>query len=142
VGGGGNTVLVGGGGVDTLTGGNARNVLVAGTGSSNTLNGGGERNLFIAGSTTFDAHELALTKILAEWSRPDADYASRLGHLRGTLSGGLNETFRLDSSTVLDNEVIDSINAGLGEDWFFADTDGLDTDLITDLQAGEQTDPI
>jgi uncharacterized repeat protein (TIGR01451 family) len=135
----GNSVLAGGDGVDNLIAGAGRNILIAGKGT-NTLNGTLGENVLVGGSTSFDANQAALEKLLGEWSRTDAAYSIRVQHLRGTLAGGLNDTFALNSTTVVDNESVDKLLAGLGTDWFLADTLGADADQLPPLQAGELVD--
>jgi Ca2+-binding RTX toxin-like protein len=137
----GSSVLAGGDGVDNLIAGAGRNILIGGKGT-NTLNGNVGENVFVGGSTSFDANQAALEKLLAEWSRTDAAYSIRVQHVRGTLAGGLNDTFALNSTTVVDNESVDQLLAGLGTDWFLADTLGADADQLPPLQAGELVDAI
>jgi uncharacterized repeat protein (TIGR01451 family) len=137
----GNSVLAGGDGVDNLIAGAARNILIGGK-ASNTLNGTLGENVLVGGSTSYDANQVALEKLLAEWNRTDAAYSIRVQHLRGTLAGGLNDTFALNSTTVVDNESVDQLLAGLGSDWFLADTLGSDADQVPPLQAGELIDAI
>jgi len=63
---------------------------------------------------------------MAEWKRTDlagtADqqYKLRTDRLRGTVTGGLNGSYQLKSTTVLDDGAADSLTGGLGLDWFFA----------------------
>jgi uncharacterized repeat protein (TIGR01451 family) len=137
----GNSVLSGGDGVDNLIAGAGRNILIGGK-SANTLKGTLGENVLVGGSTNHDAHVFALEKLLAEWSRSDVGCSDRLKHLRGTLAGGLNDSFVLNSTTVVDNDSVDSLLAGLGSDWFFADISGGDADLISTQQAGEEIDVI
>jgi Ca2+-binding RTX toxin-like protein len=126
------TVLVGGGGNDTLYGGSGRNILIAGAGAS-TLYGGTADDLLIAGGTNFDADVAALAALRAEWSRTDADYLTRIAHLNGSQAGGLNGGYLLTSQTVTSNGGGNDLYGDLGQDWFFAAA----TDRIHDLEAGE-----
>jgi Ca2+-binding RTX toxin-like protein len=137
----GNSVLAGGDGIDNLIAGAGRNIVIGGKGA-NTLNGNLGDNVLVGGSTSFDASQAALEKLLAEWSRTDAAYSIRVDHLRGTLTGGLNDSFALNSTTVVDNESVDKLLAGLGTDWFLADTLGSDADQLPPLQAGELVNAI
>src|SRR5262249_20629850 len=82
-------VLLGGGGSDLLIGGLGPDVLIGGTGPS-TLRAGSGGDILIGGTTSFDNNAAALAAVLAEWSRTDADYTTRIAHLMGTMSGGLN----------------------------------------------------
>jgi Ca2+-binding RTX toxin-like protein len=118
-GGAGNDVLVGGFGNDLLDGGPGRDVLIGGVGNDN-LNGGGDDDILIGGRTVFDVNLAALQAIQKEWARPDADYPTRVGHLKGTLAGGLNGTTVLNSASVFDDALADLITGGSGLDWFFA----------------------
>jgi Ca2+-binding RTX toxin-like protein len=133
-GGSGNDVLVGGAGNDQLYGGMGRNVLIAGAGAnapplptdSNRLLGAIGDNLMIAGSTDFDTREIALRSILDEWSRLDADYNTRVNHLRGTLPGGLNGATVLNATTVRNNAVRDELFGCTGQNWYLAHTAGAE----------------
>jgi hypothetical protein len=126
------TVLVGGGGNDTLYGGSGRNVLIAGAGAS-TLYGGTGDDLLIAGTTSFDNNVAALAALRAEWSRTDADYLTRIADLNGTQAGGLNGSYLLTCQTVTSNGGGNDLYGDLGQDWFFAAT----SDRIHDLESGE-----
>jgi hypothetical protein len=126
------TVLVGGGGNDTLYGGSGRNILIAGAGAS-TLYGGTADDLLIAGTTSFDNNVAALAALRAEWSRTDADYSTRIAHLNGTLAGGLNTGYLITGQTVTSNGGGNDLYGDLGQDWFFAAT----SDRIHDLELGE-----
>jgi Ca2+-binding RTX toxin-like protein len=115
----GNDVLVGGDGSDLLDGGPGRDVLIGGAANDN-LSGGDGEDILIGGRTAFDIDLSALQAIQKEWARPDADYATRIGHLKGTLAGGLNGPTFLNPSTVFDDAVADLITGGSGLDWFLA----------------------
>jgi hypothetical protein len=133
---GGPAVLVGGAGDDTLYGGGGRNLLIGGTGA-NVLVGGGDDDLLIAGSTLFDANLAALVALRNEWARTDADYQTRVGHLNGSLGGGLNGVYLLNGQSVTAAGAVNTLTGAAGQDWFFAVTGGSNPDLITDLEAGE-----
>jgi hypothetical protein len=53
---------------------------------------------------------------MKEWTRIDADYATRISQLQN--GGGLNDGYRLDSGTVFDDAFADSPTGGGGKDWF------------------------
>ena len=74
----------------------------------------------VGGTTAYDNNAAALAAILAEWSRADIDYATRMAHLTGSLSGGLNGTNVLNTSTVHSNGLADSLYGGSGMDWYLA----------------------
>jgi Ca2+-binding RTX toxin-like protein len=130
-GGNGANILLGGDGNDTLVGNNGRDLLIGGTGAD-TLSGGNGDDLLIAGSTSYEAptavNQQALALVLKEWSRSDISYAARIGHLQN--GGGLNGSARLNSSTVQDDQSVDILTGGLGQDWFLLNLTGgtaLDT---------------
>jgi uncharacterized repeat protein (TIGR01451 family) len=137
----GNSVLSGGDGRDHLIAGTGRNILIGGK-HSNTLDGTKGENLLIGASTSHDTHQVALELLLAEWSRSDAGYSTRIDHLRGTLPGVLNDVYKLTPDSAVDNGSVDSLMGGLGEDWFFAHTTGGNADHISALQPGELVDAI
>jgi len=110
-------ILIGGPGDDTLTGGLGRDILIGGTGADR-LQGLEGDDLLIGGNTDFDANETALKAILAEWSRTDSDYLTRVHHLDGSLAGGLNGPYFLNATTVHDNGAADRLFGGNGQDWF------------------------
>jgi len=77
-----------------------------------------------------------LKAIMTEWGRTDADYLTRVRHLDGSLSEGLNGLFFLKATTVHDNGKIDSIFGGPRSvvDWFFAG--------ITDVIGGKRSSEV
>jgi parallel beta-helix repeat protein len=112
-------VLVGGGGANSFLGGLGRDVMIGGAGPS-TLRAGSGGDILIGGTTSYDNNVAALGAVLAEWGRTDADYATRIAHLTGTTGGGLNGSVLLNSTTVQNNGLADSLYGGAGQDWFFA----------------------
>jgi hypothetical protein len=125
-----NNVLVGGAGADLLYGGQGRDVLIGGSGAS-TLHAGSGGDILIGGTTSFDNNAAALAAVLAEWSRTDADYATRIAHL--TTGGGLNGSVLLNSTTVQNNGLADSLYGGAGLDWYFAGV----LDVLVNKATGE-----
>jgi hypothetical protein len=113
-----NNVLVGGAGNETFLGGSGRDLLIGGLGAD-TLRAGSGGAILIGGSTDYDANVQALLALMKEWGRTDADYTTRVKHLGGSLSGGLNGSYRLTRSTVHDDNTIDDLYGGAGLDWFF-----------------------
>src|SRR5262249_6224580 len=81
-------VLSGGADDDPLYGGSGRNLLLGATGSD-VLHGGTADDLLIGGVSSYDANLTALMALQVEWDRTDADYQLRIGHLNGSLTGGL-----------------------------------------------------
>jgi hypothetical protein len=114
-----NNVLVGGGGNERLLGGQGRDILIGGAGKA-TLQAGTGGDILIGGTTAYDNNAAALAALMAEWSRTDIDYATRIAHLTGSMSGGLNASCLLNASTVQGNGMADNLYGGPGMDWFFA----------------------
>jgi hypothetical protein len=131
-----NNVLEGGAGDDTLKAGGGRDLLVGGLGAD-VLHGADGDDILIGGTTDHDNNLAALNAIMAEWGRTDADHATRVKHLSGTLSGGLNAATLLTASTVHDDAAIDTLFGEGGSDWFFAKLSGLNQDKVKDQTAGE-----
>jgi Ca2+-binding RTX toxin-like protein len=125
-------VLVGGAGSNNLYGGLGRDIEIGGFGPS-TLRAGSGGDILIGGTTAYDNNAAALAAILAEWSRTDIDYATRMAHLTGSLSGGLNGTSLLTTSMVHSNGLADNLYGGPGMDWYFA---GM-ADLLFNKTTGE-----
>jgi Ca2+-binding RTX toxin-like protein len=113
-------VQVGADGKDRLTSGSGRDILIGGVGID-TINGGNGADILVAGPTTYDtptaAHQQSLCAIEAEWSGAST-YADRIGHLRGTLPGGLNGTNFLNAATLVNDASVDVLNGKKGVDWF------------------------
>jgi len=135
-GGAGNDVLLGGAGDDFLSGGEGRDLLIGGTGADRIL-GNADDDILIAGTTAFDANEAALGLIMLEWTRADATFAVRVGHLQS--GGGLNAGYLLTENTVHDDLAVDVLTGSSGSDWFLfnRDGDGGVKDKATDLSTFE-----
>jgi ELWxxDGT repeat protein len=131
-----NCVLVGGSGNDTLYGGSGRNLLIGGAGGD-TLFAGSAGDILIGGPTSYDANLSALAFIMAEWGRTDVDYLTRVKHLNGSLGGGLNGAYLLNSTTVFDDNTVDVLYGGAGMDWFFAHQNGRNRDKVIGQTSGE-----
>jgi PKD repeat protein len=138
-----NNVLLGEGGSNTLYGGLGRDILIGGQGPSSLYAGSGD-DILIAGITDYDSNSTALSSdqklaalyaIMAEWARTDADYLTRVHHLDGSLSGGLNNGFYLNTATVHDNGVLDRLfgTTTSALDWFLAGS----SDTIKNKKPGE-----
>src|SRR5262249_40276806 len=112
-GGDGNDVLLGGDGNDSLAGGSGRNLLIGGRGAD-VLTGGAGDDLLIGASSAYDANLPALRAIMREWTRADASYATRIGHLKS--GGGLNGATLLNVSKVVDDAIADLMTGGAGMD--------------------------
>jgi hypothetical protein len=127
-----NNVLIGGPGNDVLYGGRGRDLLIGGLGAD-TLHGNGGGDILIGGPTDFDANPRALAAIMAEWGRTDVDYNTRVSHLRGLSSGGLNGSYDLTAATVHNDGAADALYGGPGLDWFLYSAG----DTLYNQQAGE-----
>ena len=95
----------------------------------------------IAGWTDYDAQDTALAAILKEW-RSSSSYSTRVDHILGKTSGGLNGGFVLTSatgkrSTVHADGDLDELTGSAGSDLFFANLLGGVLDKIKDKQSGE-----
>jgi uncharacterized protein (TIGR03118 family) len=140
------TILDGGAGNDTLSGGSGNNILLGGPGDddplgsvnrdiliggegSDRLRGGGDDDLLIAGTTAHDSNIPALLQILGEWTSAHS-YATRVANLRSG-AGGLP---KLDSTTVSDDGAVDTLRGNRGLDWFFAGPN----DTLPDRQPTEE----
>src|SRR5262249_10124047 len=114
-GGGGNGGLGGGSGGGVLVRPPGRELLIGGTGSERLVGGRGD-DILVAGTTDFDVNEAALCAVMDEWTRSDADYATRIGHLTGSMPGGLNGLYRLTAATVHDDGMADRLTGSSGLD--------------------------
>jgi uncharacterized repeat protein (TIGR01451 family) len=115
-----NSVLVGGGGTDSIQGGSGCNILIAGAGASRLTGGptgvasGG--SVMIGGATLFDHDEGRLYSMLLDWSSAAA-YATRMTELAAL---GMN------ASNMIPNNVTDQLFASTGQDWYW-NVSGHDT---------------
>ncbi len=125
-------IVLGGTGNDLLDGGTGEDILIGGAGSD-TLVGNYGNDILIAGKAnsydrTLHSNAYAnLQMILQEWTRTDLGYHGRIDHLRN--GGGLNGNKKLNSSTLSDDEVADTLTGNLGNDWFII---GKKKDTVTD----------
>jgi hypothetical protein len=122
-------ILVGNGG-NTLIAGSTRSLLIAGA-TSSTLMGGSADDILIGGTTQYDTNLTALMDIMAEWTRTDETYSTRVANIMN--GGGLNGTFMLNTSTVTGNGGGNTLDGNGGENLFFGNL-VLDT---TDRTAAE-----
>jgi hypothetical protein len=116
--GGGPTVEVGGKGGGILQGGTGRNILIAGQGGS-TLVGTTSNDILIGGYTNYDNNLAALGAILTEWNS-----SSSVAVRTAALASSLNTT------TVHDNGIANTLEGGGGQDWFFALLGGPNKDNL------------
>ena len=127
-GGGGTNILLGGPGDDKLWGSVNRDILIGGEGSDR-LQAGSDDDLLIGGATLYDNNVPALLQILTEWTS-DHSYPVRIANLRSG-AGGLP---KLDSTTVFDDGAVDTLHGHQGIDWFFAGPN----DRLPDRQPAEE----
>jgi hypothetical protein len=107
-------VLLGGPGNDMLFAGRGRDILIGGEGKDQAHGFQGD-DILIGGSTTSDTNTTALLQVLDEWKSSDS-FDTRVMKL-STGAGGLP---KLDSTTVLDDNLVDHLVGGPGQNWFFA----------------------
>jgi Ca2+-binding RTX toxin-like protein len=131
-----NNILVGGDGDDTIAADGGRDLLFGGLGAD-SLRGGSGDDILVAGLSAYDADLVALRAIWDEWTRTDADYPTRVGHLRGTISGGRNGGYYLTAATASDDAAVDQLLGESGTDWFFYRSLGSLKDVI-DRKRGEE----
>ena len=139
----GDDVAVGGDGDDTIfdttppQGGPAseRNVLIGGGGRDEIRGFGGAKEELLIGSRPCTTPTSG--RCVRSWPSGSRrrTVETRVGHLRGTIPGGLNGRVLLTASgptaTFIDDAIADLMRAGAGPDWFFAAPDD-DTDLDAD----------
>ena len=130
-GGSGDDWLSGGAGNDTLLGYNGRDILVGGTGADklNLISGvtgaGYGSDLLIGGKTSYDNDKAAIDAILAAWANAQSYFL----HISQLTSGvGPSKQYKLNFSTVHDDNASDILLGGTGNDWFFAGTSGTNKD--------------
>lgn len=115
---GGIDILLGGLGNDVLRGTSGWNLLIGGAGGD-ILDGGTGQDLMVASSLTFENDETVLRLMLAEWSS-NLTSQTRINHLLGTTSGGINGGFTLKAATVLNDPGVDYLKGNADQDWFVA----------------------
>jgi Ca2+-binding RTX toxin-like protein len=152
-----NDILVGGSGDDLLTGAAGRDILIGDDDTSAPLSIGGvdrlvgddDDDVLIGGFTTWAGRRDALGAILAEWGGAHS-YAQRVQNLRngqGTPgvyanTNGFEDFFLVADVTVRDDLLPDTLTGSAGQDWFFANADGILRDRVSDLAAGEFADDL
>jgi len=145
LGGQGNNSIKGGGGPSVLVGGPDQDVMVGALGPSILIGAGGADLLtarggavLIGGNCSYDTDPLALEAILAEWSRTNANYQTRvndlLGPSAGGTAGGLNGPYYLNPTTLSGDGTQSILNGGSGLDLFFATM----ADAIFSKKAGDE----
>jgi hypothetical protein len=121
------SALVGGAGQNTLQAGVGRSILFAVSGPAQ-LTAGQSDTILIGGTTNYDRNIAALEAIMAEWSRVDEDYQTRVNHLLGPgaggRAGGRNGAYFLNPSTTHAGASGDALSGGSALAWFLANVAG------------------
>jgi len=130
----GNDTLTGGDGDDALNGGSGRDILIGGAGTDTLIGGAGE-DLLLGGFTQFVSNAVAFPALMMEWTSA-SPYTDRVAHLLGTLPGGLNGSTVLNSTTVKDDAVKDTLAGSGGGDWYLRNSVSLPVskrDVVNDV---------
>ncbi len=114
----GNTILDGGLGNDSITGGTGRDIIFGGTGTD-SLDGRSGEDILIGGGTSLDIAGSAGSLIADEWFGGSA-YAVRVGNLRN--GGGANGSIRFTTTNTPTDAATDTIFGGADLDWFWTYT--------------------
>ena len=127
-------VLAGGAGDDNLNGGTGKDILIGGIGAD-LLTGGSGENLLLGARYTSEANATALIALRSEWTSASS-YSNRVAHLRGTLAGGFNGSYKLTSATVKEDNAKDTLKGSSGKDWYLRNRLGAtvaNRDAVTDV---------
>ena len=120
-----------------MFGGEGRDLLIGGLGVDR-ISGDGEQDILIAGITRLDADNTALNAVRAEWTSRRS-YEDRVANLRAqpnpTFGDRLNEDYFLRKGMEVSDDAGGNFLSGEDErDWFFAQvTDVLDIVLGEEL---------
>jgi ELWxxDGT repeat protein len=139
-GGAGNDWLSGGNGNDILRGNLGRDILVGGEGSDQ-LNDAARPysadndDILIGGTTDYDYKKSAITALVAGWGR-DRGYFERFALLLAVGVGNQRQ-YKLTTTSVQDDNAVDMLFGGLGNDWFFASRTATHRDSL-DVSGFEQ----
>jgi uncharacterized delta-60 repeat protein len=109
-----NDILIGGEGDDNLFGGDGMDLIVGGKGKDNMHSVLGN-DLLVTGSLSFESDAAKIESVLAEWTRSDKTRAQKIANL--TSGGGLNGANVLNSSTITDDKVKDTVHGTPDLDW-------------------------
>jgi hypothetical protein len=132
----GNDLIVGNALSNVLQGGTGRNIIIGGAGAD-TITGGGGENILIGGTTAWDANAAALSAIMNEWEDPNLTFSQRVTALRAGIVVN-NQTYALNSSTVMSDASPDNVVGGGGPNWFWVDAD----DTINNGAGPKQNDQV
>ncbi len=139
-------IMDGKGGDDILKGGGGRDIIIGGL-HNDTITGGGGDDILIAGTLAFAADSAEMGAIVDEWLSTAA-YATRVNHLKGTATGGLNGDAKITTTTSPndDSNILsgippvlkqDVLTGEVGNDWFFAYLTGTKPDKLADRSTSE-----
>ena len=118
-------VLIGGSGDDVISGGGGHDVAVGGGGADRIAGGAGD-DILTAAATAYNPYTVpnvgAVRDLLSAWAGGPT-YAARVAAVTtapGVGAGGA----RLDASTLQNDDDVDTVAGGAGEDLFFVNTTG------------------
>ena len=128
------SILLGGAGSDALQGGSGRDLLIGGS-NADTLRGGAGEDLLFGGRTSYfnestkELDLVSLDAIFQQWLRTDLNYATRISNL---MSGGVGA---LVSSSKFTNDAnaADDLFGEDGQDWYLISR----KDRLNDKQSNE-----
>ena len=129
----GDDVLSGRAGNDTLVDSAGKNILIGGDGAD-TLTGGSGEDLLLGARYIYENDFAALDSLLSEWTSASV-FTDRVGHLQGTVAGGVHDGFTLTRSTVKEDSSADTLIGGNGRDWYLRNSLGSPSifrDTVTD----------
>ncbi len=119
----GDDVLSGRAGNDTLVDSAGKNILIGGDGAD-TLTGGSGEDLLLGARYIYENDFAALDSLLSEWTSASL-FTERVGHLQGTVAGGIHNGFTLTRSSVKEDSSADALIGGNGRDWYLRNSLGL-----------------
>ena len=125
--------LTGNSGDDVLSGRAGNDILIGGDGADQ-LTGGISEDLLLGGRYIYANDFIALDSLRIEWISANS-FDDRVGHLLGTLAGGVHNGFTLTRSTVKEDSSADILIGGSGRDWYVRNSLGLPAifrDTVTD----------
>ncbi len=118
----GDDVLSGRAGNDTLVDSTGKNILIGGDGADSLTGGSGE-DLLLGARYVYENDFSALDSLLSEWTSASL-FTDRVGHLQGTVAGGIHNGFTLTRSTVKEDSSADTLIGGNGRDWYLRNSLG------------------
>lgn len=125
-------VAIGGDGDDVLTASTSRRTVLIGGGGKNTLQGGSGDDILIGGKTGYDTDIFSLVRVYDEWNRSSRNYATRVNRLITGKKFGV--TTPINTNTVRNASSIDVLTADGGKDWYLY---GRTTDRMRDRSSSE-----